>query len=374
MKIQSHTSPCSIVLFFVASLFSFRSVVAQVQDATPAASQSELNFALRYYGSNGLSKSAPKNNSIITHVEIVYGTKLTEEDITFLSTLNRVEDLSIGGILQDEFVEIEGSLAPLGKLNSLKSVFLCKNNMQDIDLEFVSELPAVECLEFVGNTNPIGQDGPAVTDDSAVFLSRATSLRDLCIIGGDRLTDRFVSVISRNLKNLEHLDIDSGLLTDQSLQMLAERCRSLRWLDLHSDHFTDKGVAYLANAKKMEMLWLGSRSLTQDCVESVSGLVHLKHLELTVPTITDAGVQTLASLPALEILALRQPPLTDEQFAMFANHPTIQSMFLNGSDLTTEKAIDVIKSIPNIDHLECGKNRSLQAAVNRFFADRKAKR
>jgi Ran GTPase-activating protein (RanGAP) involved in mRNA processing and transport len=100
--------------------------------------------------------------------------------------------------------------------------------------------------------------------------------------------------------------MDSELLTDQSLQTLANQCPNLRWLDLNSNRFTDQGVAYLANAKKMEMLWLRSTSLTDDCIKSVSGLVHLRHLELTVATIDDDCVRTLVRLPVLEILALEQ--------------------------------------------------------------------
>jgi hypothetical protein len=370
MKVCDFTIGCRTVLPLLVTLLccSFPSE-SPSQEPNPKEDQ----FAsLRYYGTNGLSKSAPQDTAILEYVEIVYGTKLTKEDVDFLSTLEPVEELSMGGNLNDEFVTIEGSLAPLAKMKNLKRVFLCKGDMRDEDLEFVGKLPVIESLEFVGNTDPRGTIGPGITDECAEHLRRATALRELCILYGDRLTDQFVSVISRDLKNLEHLDIDSELLTDRSLQMLADRCSNLRWIDMYSDHFTDEGVGYLANAKKMEMLWLGSNSLTHNCVKSVSGLIHLQHLELTVPTITDEGVQALAGLPALEILALRKPPFSDEQFALFANHPTLQSAFLNGRDLSTTKVMDVIKTIPKLNHLGVGMNPALQSSVDQFLASRKA--
>ena len=328
--------------------------------------------AISYYGRSGLRQSVPKNLTHVKCVWIVDGTTLTTDDVSFLSSLENVEELSLGGNLSDEYVEIEGGLAALAKLRRLKYVFLCKRDMCDEDLKFVANLPRIEYLEFLGGPNPWHEEGPVVTDACAEFIGGATRLRDLCISGGNKLSDHFVSVISRDLKNLEHLDIDSGLLTDHSLQMLAERCRNLRWLRLHSDHFTDKGVAYLANAKKLEMLWLGSKSLTHDCVKSVSGLNSLRHLELTVPTITDDGVKVLATRPALEILALRSPPLNDKQFAMFANHPTLESAFVNGRDLSEVNVIETIKTIPKLDHLSVGNNESLQTVVNSFLASRKS--
>lgn len=330
------------------------------------------DVSLRYYGRDGLAKSAPKDTSTLRHVQIVYGTKLTANDVAFLSTLEHVEELLIGGNLSDEFVTIEGGLLPLAQMKGLRNVFLCKNQMCDKDLAFVPALSAIESLEFVGNTNPYAVDGPTVTDECAEFLRRATSLRSLYISGGEKLTDRFVSVIARDLKNLEHLDMDSELLTDQSLQVLANQCGNLRWLDLHSNQFTDEGVAYLANAKKMERLWVGSNALTDQCVKSVAGLDHLRHLELTVATIHDDSIQTLVRLPVLEILALRQPPLSDDQFAMFAHHPTLQSAFLNGRDLSATKVLEVIQTMPKLDHLDVGVNKSLQATVKRFLASRKA--
>lgn len=373
MKIQSCPNRCrTLVTFLVTLLWCSFPNVSRSQDAEPAgARNTDCDVGLTYHGRNGLKNAAPKDSSILEHVHVCYRTKLTAEDVIFLSTLERVEELSFGGNLNDEYVSIEGSLAPLGEMKRLRRVFLCKQDMRDKDLEFIAKLPSIEILEFLGDTNPYGKKGPAVTDECAEYLCQATTLRDLCIYGGGKLTDRFVSVIARDLKNLEHLTLDSQAITDQSLQMLADGCRNLRSLRLYSNHFTDKGVGFLASAQKLEMLSLGSASLRLDCIKSFSGLINLQHLELTVPTIDDGGVQTLTGLPALEILALREPTLSDDQFAMFANHATLQSAFLIGRDLSTTKVIEVMKTIPKLNHLDVGVNKDLQTAVNQFLKNRK---
>lgn len=364
-----------LLLFLAVYMCLWHASELRSQDAIqPDASESGCTVALRYTGTDGLARSAPKDTALLRHVDIAYGTKLTADDVAFLSTLENTEELLVGGNLDVECVSLAGSLAPLGKMRKLRRIALCKQDVRDEDLAFVAGLPVIETLEFFANTNPSTADGPVVTDDCAVHLCKATTLRELRIFRGSTLTDRFVALIAQHLKRLEYFELDSDLLTDKSLRILADECPNLRWLDLHSNRFTDEGVACLANAKKLEMLWLGSKSLTADCVSAVSGLVHLRHLELTVPTIDDAGIKSIAGLPALELLALRQPPLSDEQFAMLANHPALQSAFLNGRDLSAPKVLQVIETMPMLDHLEVRENRALQVAINAFLANRKTTR
>jgi hypothetical protein len=68
---------------------------------------------MSYYGYSGLKESAPKNVTHVKSIEIAFGTTLATEDVSFLSSLESVEGLSMGGNLSDDFVEIEGSLALL---------------------------------------------------------------------------------------------------------------------------------------------------------------------------------------------------------------------------------------------------------------------
>jgi hypothetical protein len=279
--------------------------------------------------------------------------------------------LSFGGNLDDEYVAIEGDLSPLGKLKRLESVFLCKRNMHDRDLEFLRELPNLKALEFLAGPNPFHENGSSVTDACAESIGQAKNLRWLEIYNGDKLSDRFIEGISQQLVELEHLHLGSDNLTDRSLQLLAKQCGNLKSIDLYSKQFTDQGVAFLASAKQLQKVWLECPLLTNESVSVLTELRDLRHLLITAPTVTNEVVEKVAKLPELQILCLRNTPLSDEQFAMFANHPKLESIFANGRNLTTENVLQVIGTMPRLEHMTLAEAKA-QISVTRFLAARKS--
>lgn len=365
------------LLWCVALVWSWHLLAACSQDAIAEEARYTRDergriVGLTYFGSAGLRQAAPRDVSDLVSVEISYGTVLTEDDIAFLSTLEGIKQLSFGGNLSDEYVVFQGSTSPLSKLKKLESLFLCKRDMRDRDLEFVAELPNLQFLEFLAGPNPWALEGPTVTDACAESIRRARSLRWLYIDGDANLSDRFVDGITQDLKDLESLDLHSDLMTDLALQWIAERCGNLRTLDLWSKHFTDQGAASLVAAEKLEEIWLECPLLTHASVSSLANMTQLRHLLITAPTITDEAVEKVSKLSALEILCLRDTPMSDEQFAMFANHPTLKSIFVEGRDLSVEKVMQVIATMPKLDHLDLGTAKQAQREVRRFLADRKA--
>jgi len=341
------------------------------QDARTRSDKQGRIVGLTYWGQGGLSQSAPKDVSSLTNVDISYGTTLTRDDIEFLASLQNIEELSFGGNLDGEYVAIEGDLSPLGKLKRLESVFLCKRNMHDRDLEFLRELPNLKALEFLAGPNPFHENGSSVTDACAESIGQAKNLRWLEIYNGDKLSDRFVEGISQHLEELEHLHLSSDNLTDRSLQLLAKQCGNLKSIDLYSKQFTDQGVAFLASAKQLQKVWLECPLLTNESVSVITELKDLRHLLITAPTVTNEVVEKVAKLPELQILCLRNTPLSDEQFAMFANHPKLESIFANGRNLTTENVLQVIATMPRLEHMTLAEAKA-QISVTRFLAARKS--
>jgi hypothetical protein len=341
------------------------------QDARTRSDKQGRIVGLTYLGQGGLRQSAPKDVSSLTNVDISYGTTLTREDIEFLASLQNIEELSFGGNLDDEYVAIEGDLSPLGKLKRLESVFLCKRNMHDRDLEFLRELPNLKALEFLAGPNPFHENGSRVTDACAESIGQAKNLRWLEIYNGDKLSDRFIEGISQQLEELEHLHLGSDNLTDRSLQLLAKQCGNLKSIDLYSKQFTDQGVAFLASAKQLQKVWLECPLLTNESVSVLTELKDLRHLMITAPTVTNEVIEKVAKLPELQILCLRNTPLSDEQFAMLANHPKLESIFANGRNLTTGNVLQVIATMPRLEHMTLAEAKA-QISVNRFLAARKS--
>jgi len=369
--------PTSMASFLIAAILgglcssdSF-SQEPSSQDARTRSDKQGRIVGLTYLGQGGLRQSAPKDVSSLTNVVISYGTTLTRDDIEFLASLQNVEELSFGGNLDDEYVAIEGDLSPLGKLKRLESVFLCKRDMRDSDLAFLRELPNLRSLEFLAGPNPFHENGSSVTDACAESIGQARNLRWLEIYNGDKLSDRFIEGISQHLEELEHLHLGSDNLTDRSLQLLAKQFGNLKSIDLYSKQFTDQGVAFLASAKQLQKVWLECPLLTNESVSVLTELKDLRHLLITAPTVTNEVVEKVAKLPELQILCLRNTPLSDEQFAMFANHPKLESIFANGRNLTTENVLQVIATMPRLEHMTLAEAKA-QISVNRFLAARKS--
>ncbi|MFK7817277.1 MAG: hypothetical protein AB8G99_01045 [Planctomycetaceae bacterium] len=306
-------------------------------------------------------------------VDVDYYTDLNKDDIDYLSTLRQITELKLGQAAGGaECVTIDGDLTKLSQLTRLEWLELCKKGMKDEDLAFIAKLPRIKGVVIEATKELTEGKRPAITDKCAEYLRVAKTLESIDIVGGAALTDRFVSRIA-SLPRLEMLrfnhDVDK--LTDKSLGLLALRTKKLTWLDVRSKQFTDKGVRLLSNMTKLEILWLASPKLTSECVSSIKSLKRLRHLELTPASVDDAGFKVIAELPKLEILAFRKPALTDEQFAMFANHPSLQSAFLNGSKLSPENAMDVIHSLPKLQHISFGGNEQLQKLAEKELTHRK---
>jgi hypothetical protein len=106
-------------------------------------------------------------------------------------------------------------------------------------------------------------------------------------------------------------------------------------------------------------------------VSVLTELRDLRHLLITAPTVTNEVVEKVAKLPELQILCLRNTPLSDEQFAMFANHPKLESIFANGRNLTTENVLQVIGTMPRLEHMTLAEAKA-QIWVTRFLAARKS--
>ena len=369
--------PTSMASFLIAAILgglcssdSF-SQEPSSQDARTRSDKQGRIVGLTYWGQGGLRQSAPKDVSSLTNVDISYGTTFTRDDIEFLASLQNVEELSFGGNLDGEYVAIEGDLSPLGKLKRLESVFLCKRDMRDSDLAFLRELPNLRSLEFLAGPNPFHENGSSVTDACAESIGQARNLRWLEIYNGDKLSDRFIEGISQHVEELEHLHLGSDNLTDRSLQLLAKQCGNLKSIDLYSKQFTDQGVAFLASAKQLQKVWLECPLLTNESVSVLTELRDLRHLLITAPTVTNEVVEKVAKLPELQILCLRNTPLSDEQFAMFANHPKLESIFANGRNLTTENVLQVIATMPRLEHMTLAEAKA-QISVTRFLAARKS--
>ena len=373
----SNLNVLSNILLLVA-LSSVPPTPADAQDVAPNGfrfhrDEDNVVCAVEFWGGNKLRSGSLHKLNKLSHLVISYGTHVTKPDVNYLSTLGRIESLQIGQELIDEPVTIDGGISSLGKLKSLESVHLCKHDIRDDDLKFIASLPKLAYLEFNADSG-IRSDKWALTDAAGKFVAQAAGLECIWIQGHGKLTDRFVSQITKGLPNLEELRFYNPNLTDNSLQSLAENSVKLRSLSVASPQFTNRGIKFISSARELRELSVASPKLTSACLDSIAQMKHLSSLELTVPSIDDDDAKTIASIAGLETLALRNLAMTNAQFGSFQNHSTLKSAFINGKKMTVENTLSVIKTIPHLKHLSVGsRNADLQAAVDQYMS-RKGKR
>jgi hypothetical protein len=80
------------------------------------------------------------------------------------------------------------------------------------------------------------------------------------------------------------------------------------------------------------VLQMANADVTDDTLEHLRGLKHLRELDLSDTKITDRGLKTLAELPQLRELRLARTAITDEGFREFAAaHESLQKVDLTGT-------------------------------------------
>lgn len=299
-----------------------------------------------------------------------YGSKLTAEDVTYLSKLTSLQELIIGQEPIDPPVVIEGDLRQLSNLKSLRTLHFCKHDIRDNDLQFVAALSELTSIEL----NACGESDDKqfqLTDRCAEYLSAATKLRRIYFQNSGDFSDRFVEQIAAKCSELECLNLSSSKLTDASLASLAVHCRKLTSLDVYSTGFTANALTHLAQLEKLENLWLGGLLPPSTRVEEIAGLQALKHLGLRIHEISDAGMRGIASMRNLEVLALQDTSISDEQFALLRGHSKLRSILMDGQKLTEEELSRTIESIPNLKYISLGKDcANLEKAVSEKLKQR----
>lgn len=172
----------------------------------------------------------------------------------------------------------------------------------DTTLEFVASIPTVESLD-IGYAE--------ITDVGLDRLTSMTNLRELTI-GGNKLTDAGVHLL-RQLPQLTYLDVggsqrtDSGLwfvsLTDAGVESIAT-LTELRELRMAGTTISGRSLERLKVLPRLERLVLQNcKRIGDDAVPALSGLTHLRVLDVQGSAITDQGVAELRkNLPKAQIL------------------------------------------------------------------------
>ena len=147
-----------------------------------------------------------------------------------------------------------------------------------------------------------------VTDDALLRIGRYDTLETLTL--PPQITDAGISHLA-GLSRLKQLYINATRISDTGLKIVGD-LRNLRDLFLSHTPITDAGLAHLVALTGLEKLYLNGTQITDDGLAHVAKLSNLKMLVLSSDVaITDAGVAHLAALQNLEQLYLPEG-ITDD--------------------------------------------------------------
>ncbi len=233
-----------------------------------------------------------------------------------------------------------------GKIDSIKSLDLCYAAVTDVQLSRLSNLPALEEVNFdsclvgdwalahfadnnvVPNLVSLNLADCDLTDSGMPHLPKLKKLKHLslfyCNISNQGL--RHLS----GMMSLETLNLDSRDISDDGLYHL--RNLNLKSLDVFSARITDIGCVHLKRIKSLESLELcGGNVGDLGCAQLASSLKNLTSLNLGHnELITNAGASALASLTNLKALNLSYTRVNAEALRYFCGLRQLQSLALYG--------------------------------------------
>jgi WD40 repeat protein len=239
-------------------------------------------------------------------------------------------------------------LEPIGKIESLESLYLANNAISDVGLKQLQNLRRLEtldlsdtdikgpglqylpikltqldlrdtsiddaALEHVGkliNLEHLNLSGTAITDAGLKYLSGLNKLKDLdlsntCVTATTLQFDAATPLSTLNLRDT--------LTNDDGLQQIS-KLRDLETLLVDETEISDAGLVHLQNLKKLSVLNANNHTLSNTGLESFKPLKQLKQLVIRSGSITyDAVFRLQEALPTTRISAnplLSSLPETD---------------------------------------------------------------
>ena len=149
---------------------------------------------------------------------------------------------------------------------------------------------------------------PLVTDEGIAHIADLTQL-DTLLLSQSGISGQALSHLS-GMSRLERLYLADTQVDDEGLRHIGQLA-ALRVLSLERTPITDAGVAHVAAAPGLETLLLSGTQITDDGLRHLKTLEHLRVLFLDGTPVTAAGLRHLHGLSRLEHLNLSRTSATD---------------------------------------------------------------
>lgn len=260
-----------------------------------------------------------------------------------------VEELIVSGEAIDDDV-----IAPLIEMSSLKRLKTEGTSIGDGTVEGFAEKNLLELLYLL--------DAGGLTSSGVKSLGRMTRLRNLRV-SGDAVTDDSVAPLS-GLGDLAALALHETEVGDEGLRSLGE-LTELRELSLFGTPVTDAGLETIGGMPRLVKLRLRQTGVTGEAAGPLAE-TSIEDLELAETEFSNAGMATVASMPRLTKLNLWLTRVDDDGVEALRGLERMTSLNLDNLPGVTDRSIDVINTLPNLEFLHLGKTGITPAGLRRL--------
>jgi Leucine-rich repeat (LRR) protein len=257
----------------------------------------------------------------------------TDEGLRYLANLKFLQRLDL-----DRTEITDKGLANLKELPSLKSIGL--SNCERISDTGISHLAQIKSLER------LVMYGGKITGHCFSHFEPNGPLREV-LLNHSTITDAGLAHLGK-IKSLEKLWLYNTKISDEGILHL-QYSSSLRDLTVGETSVSNVGVAALGKVTSLESLYLSSWN-TEDVFKDLTGLKHLKELNLTEINYTGAGLGQLREFRALEILWLPPAPKGID-LSFLRELPRLEELFIMKVTLTAQN-MNSLSSASSLKRLE----------------------
>jgi len=287
----------------------------------------------------------------------LHGTQISDRGLVHLNALMRLRKLNLMGTgVTDAGLEQLGSLVNLEELN------LYRTRITNAGLDRLKRLKALRQVDLrYTRTTAAGVEALHAALPSASLLSLETTAR-----AGSQAhqkhpagkSDAAVAHWVRSLggsavmegSRLVELSLAATGVSDEQLKDLSG-LRHLRKLNLEATEISDLGVRHLARLSELTELSLNSTTVSDAGLARLAGMRKLRRLSLDNTYIEGLGVVHLQTLKELADLSLRGSPVKDAGVAELSRIPSIRRLSLAYSDITSQ-GMAHLESLPALTELD----------------------
>lgn len=235
----------------------------------------------------------------------------------------------------------DDDVKPFAKLPNLKHFDFSRNKLGDQMLKFFENNDSMRSL--------LGK-ATNVTDEGVKSIVTMKNLKKLSLFG-TKVSDKSLELISKNLPDLENLDVGECDVSNDGMRFLADMPK-LTAINIGHTKVTKKGLEILKNLKLKELNLESNKNIDDSTLQLITAQwPNLTVLHIGDTKVSGPGLRYVTRLKQIRNLHINALTLRDEDMAPVLASPSIAILHVMSTALT-DKTAQALESMPKLKHVE----------------------